>query len=351
VGYATQWGPPPGRDDLGIIKALGANAVRLYHSMGLNSVAVSMDHAPFLDRARSLGLSVLSGMDSSAELCPGFDCFEHVKHAVIQGFQQGYSRGERWHPAIAAVILLNEPDFFENDPRCIPQNGSSAWCRVKASLSSLDGFLAAEREANISDEKEVRLSITWSFAVRSSVDGLVEGPGIFGFQDMVAIVREPNLANYTPRTPLAELQKAFQRRWVHGLNTQAPWSYVHEFISQRYESFKPIPWFIGEYGANGQQLAVIKSDLQSMEASALDGDFLGAAVFEFQTSYQKGGSELNFGLFSLGKELIGDTGKVCDVKAPCRSWPVYCLRRDLPWLPGDMGLRAEAVADASPVRC
>eukprot|EP00439_Symbiodinium_sp_Y106_P054464 s4023_g7.t1 len=42
-----------------------------------------------------------------------------------------------------------------------------------------------------------------------------------------------------------------------------------------------------------------------MEERAVDDSlFLGAAVFQFQTAYSKGGSELNFGLYSLGTRKL-----------------------------------------------
>ncbi|CAE8695655.1 unnamed protein product, partial [Polarella glacialis] len=62
AGYEQQWGAAPGRDDLGTMKALGANAVRLYHSMGTGS---EQDHGGFLDRAQALQLNVMPGMHSN----------------------------------------------------------------------------------------------------------------------------------------------------------------------------------------------------------------------------------------------------------------------------------------------
>merc|ERR1712137_838926 len=64
--------------------------------------------------------------------------------------------------------------------------------------------------------------------------------------------------------------------------------------------------------------------------------FLGAAFFQYQTAYFKGGSEKNFGLFSLGNQVLSSEG----------AHPVYCLSTHLSWLPGSMGDRASAVAAA-----
>lgn len=339
-GYEAQWGSR-GRDDLATMKALGANAVRLYHSLGLG---IEQQHLQFLDRAAALQLNVFAGVHSDQPaLCNHFDCFEYVKQAALAGFRTGFRDGDSWHKAVACIILLNEPDFYDADPLCSPRG---PWCRVKAAISALDGLLAAEKEAGVSAGR-VRLSVTWSFAMRDSIDGKVSGPGIFGFQDMLVAIDNPSIAQYAPIMPLSDLQHAFHSRWLHGLNTQAPWTFVHEFVSQHYAQFKPLPWFIGEYGANGQTEEVIKSDLLSMDQHARgDESFLGAAVFQFQTAYEKSGTELNFGLFSLGSQLLAQTGPVCDIRSSCNIWPVYCLRKDIPWLPGPMGQRANAVVRA-----
>jgi len=276
--------------------------------------------------------------------CPKYDCFDTWKSATLKGFKHGFKTGKSWHPAVAALVLLNEPDFFEDAPKCKPHG---SWCRVKAAISALDGVLAAEKEAGVS-AGHVKLTVTWSFAMRTSIDSKVRGPGIYGFQDMVAAVQDPQIAQYTPKSSHSELQEAFRTRWVHGLNTAAPWNYVKDIISKDYSQFLPTPWFVGEYGANGQDEATIQSDLRSMQDFASRGDqFLGAAIFQFQTSYWKGGAEMNFGLFGLGDEQVGNTGEVCDrVSFHCRTWPVHCLTTDLSHLQGSAARRAQAVASA-----
>merc|ERR550539_1304392 len=341
IGYEEQWGEK-GRDDLGMMAELGANSVRLYHSMGLK---VERDHGKFLERAQELGLNVMPGYHTEAAnypgQCPEFDCFETWKAATLHGFAQGLQKDDSWHPAVAVLILLNEPDFFDAVPKCQP---SGPWCRVKAAISALDGVLAAEKEAGVGAGR-VKFTVTWSFAMRESIDGKVTGPGNYGFQDMVAVVEDPEIAHYTPRAPLWELEQAFRTRWVHGLNTQSPWNFVRDVISQDYSRFLPIPWFIGEYGGNGQDEDVIRADLASMQTHALGSDaFLGAAFFQFQTTYWKGGAEKNFGLFGLGEDQVGETGEVCEMG--CRAWPVHCLTTKLSWLPGSKAHRARAVAAA-----
>eukprot|EP00437_Effrenium_voratum_P023059 CAMPEP_0181413742 /NCGR_PEP_ID=MMETSP1110-20121109/9134_1 /TAXON_ID=174948 /ORGANISM="Symbiodinium sp., Strain CCMP421" /LENGTH=463 /DNA_ID=CAMNT_0023536575 /DNA_START=48 /DNA_END=1439 /DNA_ORIENTATION=- len=341
-GYKAQWGAS-GRNDLGIIKQLGANAVRLYHSMGKGPAT---DHSGFLDEALKQGLNVLPGIDSDLGIynCTEFDCYETVKKVVKTGFSLGFAKGKNWHPAVHTVIIMNEPDFFENDPKC---PGKAPWCRVKAVLSGLDGLLAAEREAGILPGR-VNLTTTWSFQSTDSIDGKCKKcPGYFGFQDMLAAVDDPSIAKYKPRTPVKDLAAAFDKRWINGLNVQAPWSFVHDTISKNYGPFGNRPWFIGEFGALSQPHSAIQSDIQAMAELANSSDpFVGATIFQFQTAYWKGGSEMSFGLFGLGKEKVADTENVCKQNGECAKWPVYCLNANLTWLPASQAERASAVAKA-----
>merc|ERR1712232_697710 len=146
-----------------------------------------------------------------------------------------------------------------------------------------------------------------------------------GFQDMVAGIANPGLASYTPRSSQTELSAAFKARWINTVNTQAPWCFVKSQIAPNYAQFLPHKWMIGEYGANGQTQAVIQDDLQSMDEFAKeDPGFMGHFMFQFQSAYEKGsGSELNYGLFSLGEKKVGEA-EVC-LQDNCGKFSVYCL--------------------------
>lgn len=322
--YEGQWGAS-GRDDLGTIARLGGNAVRLYHSLGLG---VDADHSGFLDRSEEVGVNVLAGYHTY-NACPEFDCYENWKQATLHGFKHGFLRGDGWHPAVAALILLNEPDLVHP--------GSGAVGRIKLVLSAMDGVLAAEKEAGVKAGR-TRLTVTWSFAMHDTLDGNFGGVTHWGFRDTHTGMSNPAVAGYKPRCSRAELMHAFETRWVHGMNTQAPWDFVNAMVSREEEAtFAPIPWFVGEYGANGQPAATIQRDLENIAKKAKDDKmFLGAAFFQFQTAYFKGGSEMNFGLFSLGEEELPKS----------EGLPVYCLSTHLSWLPGTMADRAAAVAAA-----
>jgi len=260
--------------------------------------------------------------------CPDFDCFESWKKATLHGFQYGFRRGDGWHPAVAALILLNEPDLVH------PASGAAG--RIKLVLSALDGVLAAEKEAGVRPGR-TRLTVTWSFGVHDGLDGKFTFATGWGFQDTATGVANPEEVGYSPRCSRADLVHAFKTRWVHGLNTQAPWDYVDSVIGGEEAKFAPIPWFVGEYGANGQLAATIQRDLENIARKAQEEElFLGVAFFQFQTAHFKGGSETNFGLFRLGEQKLSESGDL----------PVYCLSAHLPWLPGSMGDRASAVAAA-----
>eukprot|EP00928_Gymnodinium_smaydae_P014342 TRINITY_DN15234_c0_g1_i1.p1 TRINITY_DN15234_c0_g1~~TRINITY_DN15234_c0_g1_i1.p1 ORF type:complete len:394 (-),score=69.27 TRINITY_DN15234_c0_g1_i1:116-1183(-) len=308
------------------MKTIGANTVRLYHSMGIPD-SEDKDHGEFLDRAHDLGMNVLPGVSSSLQ-CDKFDCFDAWKNAFLKAFKNGFVRNSSWHPAVSMVILQNEPDFFGAQPGCQPTD--AAWCRVKAVLSAFDALLAAEREAGVNAEG-VNVTVTWSFGQRTSIDGVVKkSPGVYGFQDMIAGIKKPSLAYYRPRTAQKEFEAAFAARWTHGLNTAAPAQYVVKTISDyysQYDNFGGHPWFIGEDGELWQTADAIsehtKQALDSFNSSS--SHFLGQCFFQFQTAYEKGiGSEMNFGIFSLGNKTLGE------VVAPSgKRYPVRCLTPNL----------------------
>jgi len=219
---------------------------------------IDRDHGAFLDYSKKVGLNVMPGYylepSKIRGQCPEFDCFQRWKKATLDGFEHGYRTGDSWHPSVALVVLLNEADGFGSLPECQP---SGAWCRVKAALSALDGVLAAEKEVGV-DAGRVKFTVTWSFATRESIDGKMRGPGIYGFQDMVAGIQDPQIAKYSPRAELADLQEAFKTRWVHGLNTKSPWSFAlgTRVMGQTGQTCdRSTPWLEGTKAHRAQALA------------------------------------------------------------------------------------------------
>lgn len=347
-GYTPQWGAKS-RDDLGTIQQLGGNAVRLYAALGIES---DHDHGAFLDRAKELGVHVLAGF-YTPNLCPDFDCFDAWKQGAIAGFKKGFAKDGKWHPAVSTVVIVDEPDllnFGGNPPPSCPV-GQEAKCRVKAALSALDGVLAAEKEYGV-DSNGTNLTVVWSSNMQDSIDGTIkQGIGYFGFQDMKVGTADPSIAGYSPQTSNAALKAAFDTRWVHGMSTHSPWSFVKEKVLHEYEKlgFGPTPWFIGEYrGSDEQTHDDIKGDLTGMLSEANKGGlFQGTVFYQFQTAYEVPGTDL-YGMFGLGNTTVtpSATGDVCaeDVNtraSVCDTWDVYCLDPS-----AGVNTRASAAAEA-----
>jgi hypothetical protein len=339
--YEIQWGPQ-GRDDLLTMRMLGANTVRMYHSIGSES---GKSPVPFMDHAAGLSLNLWPGLDNDNLKCDSdFNCYDAYKEAMITGFKQGFNQNGRWHSAVQTLIIMNEPDLkFWADCESPNQNV----CRGTAAISAFEGILDAEEEMNVAGN--VNLTITWSFAAKDSIDGKVKNaPGYFGFQDMLAITADPTLVSYTPKGSVDRLTAAYRQRWINAVNIQGPFDYTYNMISAVYQPYSGAPWIIGEYGGNGETSANIETYVESMDSKAKDNTdpFAGAAFFQFQTANEKSGSELNFGMFSLGQDLIGYTGEICGQGGCLNKLPVMCLSSTNPNLPSDMSQRAGAVASA-----
>ena len=115
-------------------------------------------------------------------------------------------------------------------------------------------------------------------------------------------------------------------------------------IADHYAPFLPRPWFIGEMGFNGASASDITTQLTEMNEYTSEGKgFLGSYMFQFQTAYEKTGSELNFGMFSLGGETLFEAGVVegstYDVR--CLTSRLYAFDSDTSGCPA-CNHRAEA---------
>jgi len=343
-GYASQFAAS-GRDDLGMMRTLGANAVRTYHSLGLES---KHNHGQFLDRAHDLGLHTLLGFHTQ-NVCPDFNCFDSWKAAALTGFKNGLQKGDSYHPAVSMMILHDEPDIlnFGGNPPPVCVTGSEGKCRVRAALSALDGLLAAEQEAKISNASLPNLTIAWSFDLKTSIDGKITGEGYFGFQDMIAGTANPKIADYTPVMGKDALLAAFNSRWVHAINTQSDWAFIKEKVQGNYNQFLPKPWFISAFRGDTLAESEIQAQLKEMDAEAANGGaFLGVTMYSFQVDYMQTGAPQTYGIFGLGNQTIGSTEAVYqeDVNthdATSAQWTVPCLD---PKFPRDH--RADAVAAA-----
>jgi hypothetical protein len=338
-GYAAQWGPD-GRDDLGLMKTLGANAVRLYHSLGIEG---QHDHGAFLDRAKDIGIHVLPGFHTQMQdQCEGFNCFNYWKQATLDALDKGFmiQKNKTWHPAVSILVLLEEPDaaVTATIQTCDdPKHPNRCW--IRAVLSAMDGVLAAEKERGVKNGT-VNFTASWSFAKLTSADGTVTGPGFFGFQDIVLGANDPwKYAGYKPVVGLDAVADAFRTRWTHSMSAEVDPESLQTNVFDKLKSLsavKSTPWFISSFRSE-QPLKTtdkLKQEIEFLDSEAKKGGaFLGVSIYQFQKSYQDAHDDN--GLFRLGSAAgpVGNTTQVCHedikTKAPvCKEWPVYCLNED-----------------------
>jgi len=335
IGYQNQWGKE-GRDDLAIMKAMGATSVRIYKGLGIES---ETDHSAFLDHAQALGINVIVGFETQ-NVCPDFDCYKTWKDAVGSSARVGLVKNNTWHPAVKMITVVNAPDnlnFWEaagvptdcaKSPTC---KGDEAKCRVKASVSALDGLLAAEKELGI-DDSSVSLTFAWTFNVKDSITGHNQIE-YFGFLDTEAGIADPSMAHYECKAGDAGLKlmkDAYGKRWVHSVNTGASWKYTFEKIAHYYDS-KPVaprPWFVSEFAYTGDDpTEQIQASIEGMRSEAAKGEhFIGVSFSEFQHDYIQ---TLQTGLFGLGDQTLGKvtpcTEDVFVKDKQCYDFDVYCL--------------------------
>merc|ERR1740121_2633757 len=156
---AALWGQQ-GRGDLRIMKALGANAVRLYGN------DPALDHSSFLSEAEALQLKVIPGISDypytqMEKRCQwsDFNCYEQIKENYLGVLRSGFLREgtSTYHSALSVVVLMNEPELkLAGD--ILPN------VFTKAMVSALDAVLDAEREAGVQGPRP-NLTVTFSFSV------------------------------------------------------------------------------------------------------------------------------------------------------------------------------------------
>ena len=344
-GYSAQWSSD-GRDDLGLMHTMGANAVHTYHSFGYETVK-KYDHGKFLDRAYDAGVHVIAGYFTQLK-CDNFKCFDSWKAATLAAYDQGFIKDGKWHPAVSMLSLMEEPDTLNfqgsTGADCADKNQNSCWLR--AIISAMDGVLAAEKEKGIEGAVSgVNLTVAWSMSSRSSYDGTIQNSiGIYGFYDLLNGVKDPKqICGYTP---VNDVKTAYERRWTNSINSQADWTFISGKILPEYKQFEPTPWFLSGYATHLQDdMVKWKKDLTTMDQLASTTSFLGVTLFGLSRQYQI--PAFTDGLFALGKKTarIQSTEKVCreDVNShfqDCKAHSVNCLCAQLE----HGNNRAEAVA-------
>merc|ERR1712048_539082 len=112
------WGSH-GRRDLAIMKDLGANGVRLYGN------DPALDHRLFFNEAHENHMKVITGISDYPYMqmqgncrTTNWNCYAQVKEQYAMNLRNGFllEDGKTYHPALQAVILVNEPDLKFSPP-------------------------------------------------------------------------------------------------------------------------------------------------------------------------------------------------------------------------------------------
>jgi len=295
-GTSAMWGKS-GRGDLAIIRALGANAVRLY---GNNP---ALEHGAFLDEAAEQGLDAIVGISDYPYIqmqgsckTTGFNCYEQIKEQYSMNLKRGFLKGGKaYHPALRTLIVMNEPDL-KLQPIAEPRH----FCR--ALVSAFDAVLDAEKEAGVEGPRP-NFTATFSFGVCPGCSRYGYKPAIGQMLELRHAMEHPESVGYTPRNDLGE---AYRTRFVNSFNTANPAADIMPLFLDTYDAtFLGTPVFIGEY--HSPSLANQQEDLEMILGMAASGTtmLMGLSFFEFQVRYDKGGQELMFGIFGLGDVGVG----------------------------------------------
>lgn len=309
----------PGRADLKIMRALGANAVRLYGN------DPSLDHANFLNEAGAHGMDVLAGISDYPYVqmhgnCmeTDWDCYRQIKHHYGLNLKRGFTAGRfAYHPALKLVILMNEPDLkFEGGMRGTPGNATHF---SKALISGIDGIIDAEKEANVTGLAP-NFTVAFSFGRCDVCSRFKTLPSLGQMWEFREAMRDPSSVGYTARN---DLWYFYKRRFTNSFNTANPATDIRPLFLDTYEAnFPDTPVFIGEYHAptyfdQDMDLQGIV-DIVSNASSLL----LGISFFEFQVRYDKGGGEMAFGMFGLSD----DTSALAETRISTKTYSTRCLK-------------------------
>lgn len=329
---AFVWGSR-GRDDLGLMKMLGISMVRLY---GNNP---EKDHMSFLDRAHSLGIGVVPGFSEypyKGDTYPdppgncmktGYNCFTQIKaqykSMLTNGFTVETGDDKVYHPGLRSVILINEPDYK------LP--GLTEPLKfTKALVSAFDAVLDAEKEFGVKNP-QLKFTVTFAFGIcdqcRSYKEiekkyGTKNLPGICQMLDLRSAMYDPSVVGYTARN---DLKAAYDARWENSFNTANEAPDIEPFILDYYdELFPDTPVFIGEYHKPGIQQAkdfkaILDIARNDTDKNGRKNKLLGISFFEWDVRTDKGGAEMEFGMWATGNYTIdtinfGDEGGAHDVK-------------------------------------
>lgn len=304
----AQWSSS-GRGDLEIMKKVGANAVRLYGNDPRE------DHKPFLDEAAKQGLEVIPGMSDYPYtqmpkncMTTDFNCYSQIKEQYKSNLQNGFAdKDGSYHPALKTVIVINEPDLK------IPGiSQPSKFCR--AIISAIDGMIDAEKEVGVKSNF-VNFTATFSFGICTACEGSRK-PALGQMIHLHLAMTQPEEVGYKAQNDLAEV---YRTRFTNSFNTNNPATDMKPlFLNDYEEHFKSTPVFIGEYHSTHVST---KKDIEEVMDVVKNSSLVGISFFEFQVRYDKGGSEMDFGMFGLGQQ------KITTMDFFGVEFPVWCLMK------------------------
>lgn len=314
-----------GRGDLEIIRQLGANMVRLYGNNPENT------HRDFLDEAQELGLTVVPGLSdydfiqSPANcLTTDFNCYKQVKDSYKELLKNGFLHEGRYHPAIRELIVMNEPDL-----KLPGIHEPNKFCH--GVLSAIDAMLDAEHDMRVNGTR-INFTVAFSFGVCTECATFSSKPALGQMAALRAAMHHPESVGYKARNDLA---KFYRERFHNSFNTANPAAHVKSMFLDSYESeFPTTPVMIQEYHSPHADVA---KDLKEILEIARGSPLLsGVSFFEFHVRYDKGGSEMDFGIFQLGDYPVAEFDYFGD------EFQAWCL---VPAAKGD-GELPRAVASA-----
>lgn len=345
-GSMFMWGPK-GRNDLGIFQQMGANAVRLYGN------DPRMDHSKFLDGAHEHGLEVIMGISDWPYIqmpfnCQktGFNCFHNITDQFEQILAGGVLQNGNYHPAVKKFILINEPDlkFGQTDVENY----------IRVIVSAFDAVLWVEQQKGVGGDLPY-FTTTFSYSTCEKCKSkYANKPALPNMDVLMSAMKDPSTINYKPQS--SDLWSSYEKRFMNSFNTANLASDIQQQFLQYYDEIFPnTPAFIGEYhharpGTNQTQ------DLQEIIKIAENpsNQLVGINFFEWQVRYDKGGSEMDFGMYGLG-EL--NFGPVLELGAQFPSWCLTAqiddLKENLPNAVteafGGKGVDQSKLCDANPL--
>jgi hypothetical protein len=341
------WGPS-GRNDLKIIKGMGATVVRTY---GIGS---DLNHTRFLDYAHSLSLKVMPGFADYPYMRTGSDCgekrmkvltgclrdWQHDCHDVIKQqykmmLENGYtivdeSGKRRYHPALLTITLINEAELkiYGYNSR---ELGHDAW-HAKVAVSATDGLLSAEDELEIEGPRPL-LTATVSLArcpscksVRMNFPGCnAQMPTLCTLADYYHGFMDPE--GFLGYTPKHDLEKMYKYRWVNSYNTPRPAREICQEGDQMVREYAQgplgkVPIYIAEFHHSflsskqfGADITMAKNIIEGKDSNSCGvarSPLIGFNLFEYAVAYWKGsgsegGTAMRYGMWGLGSKVLGHT--------------------------------------------